>query len=258
MSVDFHFLNQRGNTMSFLKNLKSDDSIQTESDSLGGSTLLESNVYPCKITLAYLTTSDGGAMALNIRAKTEDDKEIRQQFWMTSGTANGCKNYYEDKNGEKKYLPGFLMANALSLLTTGKEISEQDTEEKVVPLWSTAVKMEVPTKVPMFMDMLNKDVILAVLKQTVDKTTKNDRGEYVPTGETREENEVDKIFHAETRMTTAEIRGKAEKATFIDQWTAKWAGKTKNKSKGADGAVKSGAPKTSVTINVKPTSSLFG
>jgi hypothetical protein len=62
-----------------------------------------------------MTTADSGAMALNIRAKTEDGKEIRQQLRMTSGTAKGCKNYYEDKNGEKKYLPGFLMANALSL-----------------------------------------------------------------------------------------------------------------------------------------------
>lgn len=243
--------------MSFLKNLQSDSSIQDEKDNLGGgSSVLDSNIYLSTITLAFLTTSDGGAMALNIRAKTEDGEEIRQQLWMTSGTAKGCKNYYEDKNGEKKYLPGFLMANALSLLTTGKEISEQDTEEKVVSLWSSAAKAEVPTKVPMFMDMLNKQVIFGLMKQTVDKTVKDERGKYVPSGETREENEIDKVFHAESRKTTAEIRAQAPKATFIDQWVAKWAGKVKNKAKGTDGAVKAGAPKAATT-NAKPTSSLF-
>jgi len=245
--------------MSFLKNLQSDSSIQDEKDNLGGgSTIFESGLYPLKITLAYLTTSQGGAVALNIRGKTEDDKELRQQFWMTSGTAKGCKNYYEDKNGEKKYLPGFLMANSLFLLATGKEISEQDTEQKVVNLWSSDAKAEVPTKVDMFMDLIGKEIIAGVLKQTVDKTTKDATGAYVATGETKEENEVDKFFRAEDRMTTAEIRAKAEKAVFIDQWETKWAGKVKNKAKGAgEGGAKAGAPKPT-GASTKPSSSLFG
>lgn len=244
--------------MSFLKNLKSDESIQNESDNLGGGGLLESNTYLLEIKLAYITTADSGAVALNIRANTEDGKEIRQQFWMTSGTAKGCKNYYEDKNGEKKYLPGFLTANALALLTTGKEISDQDTEEKVVALWSSTAKAEVPTKVPMLMDMLGKQVIAGIIKQTVDKTTKSPSGEYVPTGETKEENEIDKLFQASTRRTTAEIRAGAETGVFIDSWKAKWEGKVKNKAKGGDGSgAKAGAPKPAAT-STKPTSSLFG
>jgi hypothetical protein len=185
-------------------------------------------------------------------------KEIRQQLWMTSGTAKGCKNYYEDKNGEKKYLPGFLTANALALLTTGKEISDQDTEEKVVALWSSTAKAEVPTKVPMLMDMLGKQVIAGIIKQTVDKTAKSPSGEYVPTGETKEENEIDKLFQASTRRTTAEIRAGAETGVFIDSWKAKWEGKVKNKAKGGDGSgAKAGAPKPAAA-STKPTSSLFG
>ncbi len=244
--------------MSFLKNLKSDDTIQNESDNLGGGGLLESNTYLLEIKLAYITTADSGAVALNIRANTEDGKEIRQQLWMTSGTAKGCKNYYEDKNGEKKYLPGFLTANALALLTTGKEISDQDTEEKVVALWSSTAKAEVPTKVPMLMDMLGKQVIAGIIKQTVDKTAKSPSGEYVLTGETKEENEIDKLFQASTRRTTAEIRAGAETGVFIDSWKAKWEGKVKNKAKGGDGSgAKAGAPKPAAA-STKPTSSLFG
>jgi hypothetical protein len=60
--------------MSFLKNLKSDDTIQNESDNLGGGGLLESNTYLLEIKLAYITTADSGAVALNIRANTEDGK----------------------------------------------------------------------------------------------------------------------------------------------------------------------------------------
>lgn len=245
--------------MSFLKSLKSDESIQNESDNLGGGGLLESNAYLLEIKLAYITTADSGAVALNIRANTEDGKEVRQQFYMTSGTAKGCKNYYEDRNGEKKYLPGFLTANSLALLTTGKEISDQDTEEKVVALWSNTAKAEVPTKVPMLMDMLGKQVIAGILKQTVDKTKKNDQtGEYEPTGETRDENEIDKLFQASTRRTTAEIRAGAETGVFIDSWKAKWEGKVKNKTKGNNGSgAKAGAPKPAAT-STKPTSSLFG
>jgi len=244
--------------MSFLKNLKSDETIQNESDNLGGAGLLDSDAYLLDIKLAYITTADSGAVALNIRATTEDGKEVRQQFYMTSGTAKGCKNYYEDKNGEKKYLPGFLTANALALLTTGKEISEQDTEEKVVSLWSSAAKAEVPTKVPMLMDMLGKQVIAGIIKQTVDKTTKDATGAYVPTGETKEENEIDKLFQASTRRTTAEIRAGVQEGAFIDSWIAKWKGKVKNKAKGGDGSgAKAGAPKPATTA-AKPTSSLFG
>jgi len=245
--------------MSFLKNLKSDETIQNESDNLGGAGLLDSDAYLLDIKLAYITTADSGAVALNIRATTEDGKEVRQQFYMTSGTAKGGKNHYEDKNGEKKYLPGFLTANALALLTTGKEISEQDTEEKVVALWSSTAKAEVPTKVPMLMDMLGKQVIAGVIKQTVDKTKKNEAtGQYEATGETKEENEIDKLFQASTRRTTAEIRAGAQEGAFIDSWIAKWKGKVKNKAKGVDGSgAKAGAPKPA-SVSTKPTSSLFG
>lgn len=66
------------------------------------------------------------------------------------------QNYYEDKNGNKNYLPGFIHANALALLTVGQEISGLDTETKVVNAYSAAAKAEVPTKVDMAMDLLGK------------------------------------------------------------------------------------------------------
>lgn len=100
--------------MSLLANLTSDESIANEKDSVGGGGVLESNIYPAKVTLAYVTKSGGGALGLVISAKTTEGRDIKQTLWMTSGTEKGCKNYYE-KDGQKHYLPGYLAANALEI-----------------------------------------------------------------------------------------------------------------------------------------------
>lgn len=244
--------------MSLLASLSTDSSITEEKDSVGSSGPLDSGLYTATIALAYVTKSAGGAMGLVLNLKTEAGREIRQTLWMTSGTAKGSKNYYE-KDGEKFYLPGFNHANSLALLTCGKEISELDTETKVVNVYSAEAKSEVPTKVEMLMDLLNKEVIIGLIRQTVDKTKKNEAtGIYEATGETRDENEIDKIFRARDRMTTAEIKAQAEAATFIDTWDAKNTGKTRMKSKGASGTP--GAPKAAgapAAATKKPATSLF-
>lgn len=247
--------------MSLLKNLTTDDSIANEKDSVGGgSFVLESGLYPAKVALAYVTKSEGGAMGLVLEALTADDKKIRQTLWMTSGTAKGCKNYYE-KDGQKNYLPGFLAANALALLTTGKELSELDTEDKVIKAYNKEAKGEIPTKVDMLTEMLGKYILIGLIKQTVDKTAKDGNGVYMPTGETRDENEIDKFFRASDRKTTTEIRGQVETASFVDDWSAKWTGITKNKAGKTAGTA--GVPKTGFggtvanAATAKPAKSLF-
>lgn len=241
--------------MSLLKSLASDDSIAQERDSVGGSGPLESGLYPVKITMAHINKAASGALGLVLSAKTEDGKEVRQTLWMTSGTAKGGNNYYTDKNGEKHYLPGFLHANSIALLTVGKEISDLDTETKVINQWSAEAKAEVPTKVDAVVDLIGQEVIFGLIKQTVDKTKKNDAGVYEATGETRDENELDKVFRASDRMTTAEIRAQATEPTFINTWETKWAGKTRNKAKGGSGTA--GAPAAASAVK-KPATSLFG
>ena len=244
--------------MNMLSTLTSDDTIATEKDVIGGSRILESGLQDFTVSLAYLTKSDGEALALNVVFKNSSKQELRQQFWMTSGTAKGGKNFYE-KDGEKHYLPGFVMANALALLTVGKEISQLDTEKKTIPLYNSTAKAEIPTQVDMVMDLLGKEIAAGVIKQTVDKTAKNaTTGLYEPTGETRDENEVDKLFRASDKMTTAEIRAQAEVATFVNTWKAKWDGITRNKAKGAGAAGKPGLPGSAAKPAAsKPVASLF-
>lgn len=243
--------------MSLLSNLTTSNDIADEKDSVGGGFVLDSGLYPSKITLAYLSKSDGGALALNLHLQTESGKDIRQQLWMSSGTAKGGNNYYIDRNGDKQYLPGFLHANALCLLTVGKEISQLETEQKVVNVYSSTAKAEVPTTVEMLVDLLGQDIIIGLIKQTVDKTTKNEAtGEYVPNGETRDENELDKLFRARDSKTTAEIKAQAPEAVFIHTWKKKWDGQVKDKTTKVAGTA--GAPKATGTPAAgKPQNSLF-
>ena len=251
--------------MSLLANLKSDDSIANERDSVGGNRLLDTGVYKFTVQHAYATKSAGGAIGLVVNLKATTGQELRQTFWMTSGTAKGCKNYYEDKNGDKQYLPGFTLANSLCLLTVGQEISGLDTEQKVIPLYNPETKSELPTKVDMLMDLVGKEVLAAVFKQIVDKTKKNEAtGMYEPTGETREENEIDKFFRERDRMTTAEIRAQAESATFINTWLTKNEGQVRDRSKGASANGGNNAKGTAglpagnaASANKKPATSLF-
>jgi hypothetical protein len=242
--------------MSLLAQLSTDDSIENETDNLGGSKVLDSGIYKATVQYAYIGKADSGALSLVCKFVTEDNKEFRQTFWMTSGSNKGCKNYYETKDGQKKYLPGFVMANSLALLTAGKEISTLDTETKVIKLWNKDLKAETPTKVDMLMDLVNQEIIVGLLRQTVDKTVKANDGTYVPTGETRDENEVDKFFRARDGKTTTEIRNQAEEATFLDLWKTKHTGVTKDKSKGASSGAVAGAPKAAAAAK-KPAVNLF-
>lgn len=243
--------------MSVLNKLKTDDTIQNEEDRLGGGVLLDSGVYDAKINTVFITESSGGAMCVNVHFDV-DGKELRQRFYATSGRAKGQKPYYETKDGEKKYLPGYNMVNSLCLLTVGKELPEMDEEKKVVKQWDPNAKAEVPTEVPVLTELLNQEVTIGVIRQIDDKMAKADDGSYKPTGETREQNEVDKIFREKDKLTTAEIRGGLDEPKFFNSWKDKWTDQIRDKSSGTGGATKAGAAgKTGSASSGKPTESLF-
>ena len=244
--------------MSLFSGFNTSNDIAGEKDSVGGGFVLDSNVYLATVKLAYGTQSASQATALNLVLETEDGKEIRQQLWVSSGKEKGCVNYYTDKEGNKQYLPGFNMANSLCLLTVGKEISQMETETKVVNVYSKEASAEVPTNVEMLTELLGKQVLGGLIKQVVDKTAKDAAGAYQPTGETREENELDKLFRERDSKTTAEILAQAPEAVFIETWKKKWVGQVKDKTTkqaGTAGAPKAGAAPAGGTA--KPQNSLF-
>lgn len=232
--------------MSLLSGLTTDSDIKEEKDTLGSSFgPVESDAYKFKISMAYLDKSKGGALGLHLHLETADKQNVRQTLWITSGDAKGNKTYYVNQKGEKNPLPGFTHADALCLLTVGKSIAEMEPEDKVVSIYNFDAGKEIPTTVPVVVELLDEEVLIGMQKQIVDKNALNQStNRYEPTGETREVNEIDKVFRAKDGMTTAEIRAQAEEANFINSWREKWQGKTRDRStKGAGTGAQAGAPK---------------
>jgi len=213
--------------------LASDKTIENETDYIAAS-VLESDLYEFTIEHAFMTIAESGAKAINLRLKYGNDQDYRQVLYVTSGTAKGCKNFYTDKNGKNRYLPGFNIANALCLLTVKTEIGKQTAEEKVINLWNKELKKETPTPVQMIMALAGQKFIGGVIKQTVDKTAKDAAtAKYLPTGETRDENDMDKIFRASDGLTVAEIRAKVTESVYKETWAKANKGVTRNRAKGA-------------------------
>lgn len=211
----------------------STDGIEAARDVLGGGGAVDSGVYTGTIKLAYAGMSSGGARSLTVHLDL-DGREYREVLYVTNKQK---QNYYE-KDGKKSPLPGFTVANDLALLATGLALSEQEIEEKVVKLYDFDAKAEVPTKVQAMTSLHGRAISVGILKQLEDKKKKNDSTQqYEPTGETRETNVIDKVFHAETGKTVSEYTAKVAEAEFQGKWKAKNDGVVRNKTTGATGKV---------------------
>lgn len=233
--------------MSIFSNM-STEGMEQAKDSVGGYSPLESGVYEATIKTVYITNSAKGAMAANLIADIEG-REYREQIWITN--AKGENFFVNKQSGNKVPLPGFTILNDICLAALKKPLAQLDTEPKVFKLYDYEAKAELPKEVPTIVDLCDTKVILGIIKQIVDKNVKDGNGNYVPSGEVREENVIDKVFSAETKMTSNEVASGKTEPSFIAKWMEKNQGQTRNRAKGkAEGTA--GAPQ-------KPaTKSLFG
>lgn len=245
--------------MSLLSNLAVTQDIEVAKDSIGGGGPLESGVYKASVKSVHFETSRGGALAANL-ALDINGREVRQKLWITSGDAKGNKNYYE-KDGTKRFLPGFELFRSLTLMTVGKEPSDVNTDEGVLKIWNPQSRKEEPTTVPLARELAGTSIQVGLLKQTVNKRVQNDAGEYVASAETRDENEIDRFFHAESGMTLAEALGGDTAGTFIDMWRSRHEGVTRDRTeKGAAAPARSAIPAFTSSAPAEGTAakSIFG
>ena len=247
--------------MSVFGNL-SNDGLEETSDRLGGFNVRDTDAYEATIKVAYAGQSAGGARSVTL-VVTLPDGEYNETIYVTNKKG---ENWFLNQNDKSKKvpLPGFTTVDDICLVTTGKSLSEQDTEEKVVKIYDFDERKELPKAVPMLVDLIGQNLFLGIVQQTVDKNQKNDStGEYEPTGETRDENVIEKVFHDPTKMTVVEARQGATEPVFFEKWLSKNKGQVRNKAKGADGkGTQSGRPgggaPQSGAGGQKKTSSLFG
>jgi hypothetical protein len=230
-------------TMSILQNLDTSNDI-AESGDQSLSTIRESGLYVDTINKAYLTESAGGANAVVLELQDASGSKLRTTIYFTSGKAKGQKNYYENRDGEKRYLPGFELMENLCKLVTGKPLAQQDTQARTVPVYNFDAGAELPTEVTALHELWGKQILTGVVKQLVSKNVKNDAGAYVPTAETREQNEVIKFFDATTQQTLTERSGNVP-ANYVNDWRKKFEGKLINKV--SKDAPTSGSPFTRPT-----------
>lgn len=208
---------------------------------------LESGAYEAIVKMAYVTTSERGAQAVNIIANI-GKREYRETLWVTN--AKGENFYLDKQNGAKRPMAGYTIANNLTQICLGVPLKGIAGVERAVKIYSKEAKAEVPTTVMAIDGLFDIPVTLGILKEIHDKTTDDGNGKYVPTGDTREVNVINQVFSAETHQTAAEIEKKAE-ATAYDRWVAYNTGKTRNRSKGAANAGKQGAPQKPAKAPVK-------
>jgi hypothetical protein len=186
-----------------------------------GSWLLDTGVYPMVVELAFLEKSKGGALALNLHLQSQEFKtHVRQKFWVTSGNAKGNKNYYVDSEGNKRLLPGMSQANELTQILVGKDLGDLTPEQKVVKLWSYDAREEVPTKVEALVDLIGETALVAIVKCIDNKRTQNGAGEWVPTNEKKETNEISKVFF-DDGFTLAEKNAGENETKYLDAWKQK-------------------------------------
>lgn len=177
---------------------------EVEDDFLGGGGVLETDIYPAEIKYAFIgkaANSDARNLTLSLKV---NNLEIQRQIWMTN--RNGDVTYKDKKTGEDKNLPGFNQVNSLCMLLCSKEVGDMEVEEKTLNLYDFESQKEVPQAVDCFTELHGLQLQVAIQKQIVDKTAKNDStGDYEPTGETRETNEFIKFFPEDKLVTISEV-----------------------------------------------------
>ena len=247
--------------MSIFGNL-TNEGLEETTDRLGGFQIRATDIYPATIKAAYAGQSAGGARNVTIVVELPDG-EYSETIYVTNKKG---ENWFLNQNDKSKKvpLPGFTTIDDICLVTTGKSLAEQDSEEKVVKIYDFDERKELPKAVPMLVDLIGQTLFLGIVQQTVDKNQKNDStGEYEPTGETRDENVIEKVFHDPSKMTVVEARQGATEPVFFEKWLSKNKGNIRNKAKGTDGkGAQSGRPgggaPQSGNGGQKKTSSLFG
>lgn len=246
-------------------NMKTEGLEQSE-DRLGGFQAFESDIYTGPIKNFFAGESRNGAVSVTLILDAGGGKEYRETLYITNKSK---ENFFKDKtSGKKMPLPGFTVVNDICLLATGKELSELDTEDKVVNVWDPDAKKEVPKSVPVITECLGQKIAIGVLKQLENKNEKDSSGNYVPTAETRETNVIDKVFHPDLHLTVAEARAgktKLEEAAFWDSWLKRNQGQTRDKRElkdgdagGAKGKGPATPPKAGPGNTTAPRKSLFG
>lgn len=208
-----------------------------ERDTLGGGSVQETGVYGYELDSIYTTESKSGAVGIVVNLLLDNGSKYSETMYITTGRDKGCNPYFE-KNGEKTYLPSYVMLDSFANMVTGKGITDQDTAERVLNVWDYESKSEKPTKVEALVDLFKVKGFVAITKTRSNKQVKGDNG-YIDSPDERFTNNISKFFNDQGQTSSEQTAG--VKGDFLTQWKEKYTGVTVDKYKKVEG-VAAGAP----------------
>lgn len=224
--------------------------VERSEDTLGGNfNLFDSDIYEARIKAAYGGASQAGALNVTLVCDIKG-QEYSETIYITGRN----KLPYSDKNGKRRFIPGYNIMNSICKIATGKGLTELDSEEKTLLVFDPVEKKQKPTEVPVLTDLSGKTICLGILKELRNKAVQNDQGQYVDTPETREDNRINAVFDPDTHRTINEIEDNKE-AVFWDKWLEKNKGITVNRCTYKEGDKPPFS--TNKSVEQKPRTSLF-
>lgn len=217
-------------------NLKKDGLEESEDRIGGGGFNFDTDIYLATVKAAYAGASAGGAQSVTLLltiGEGKDAKEYRETIYVTNRKG---ENWFLNKDDKTKKvpLPGFTIIDDLCMMTTDAPLAEQEAEEKVINVYDFEHKKEMPKAVPMLTALLGKQAYVGIVKNLENKTEKQG-DEYVAIADTRETNNIEKIFHYPSKLTMVEARNGADEAKFFDSWSDRNKGNTRDKRSIKDG-----------------------
>ena len=214
------------------------DTAQKETDSVGGRSLLTTGFYDFNIKMAYAAKAKSGSIFLSLELVDADGNAHNEKLYYVSKAG---KSTYE-RDGKEYPLMGYSAANAVALFATGKGIAEQESETKVIKLYSHDAGGEVKTEVEAIPEMIGQTIRVGIVQQTVNKSVLVD-GNYANTNEEKSECVIEKVIDITSNRTVSETLAEMEEPVYYNKFMDKLDGKVRNKFKEVANAPVAGAPK---------------
>ena len=218
--------------------------MEEQEDRLGGGfSTYETDVYPATIKMAYVGASSRGAQFVSFEFDLGEGRTYKEDIYVTNAKGQA----YFTKDGKNIPLPGFTQVNNICIMATEVGMVEQAHELKMVQVWDFESSKMIPREMPVLVDLIGQDVLLAIQQVRENKQAKtgekwpDGRDKYGPVNEERIINNIVAVFHSEYHVTVLEAQNEKE-AEFMDKWLEKNKGVTYDKYKevkAAGGAARS-------------------
>lgn len=224
--------------MGVFSNLKRTKDMEQATDYVGGSFLLDSDVYEAKVLSAYSDNFASGAqfvqLKLNVKKQDGSWQEYNERLTVTN--RDGAI-FYVGKDGKHHALPGYQMLEDIARLVLDKSVDELEPVKKVLPIYNAKEGKELPTEVDYIEELVGADILVAISKVRANKQEKGDNGEYVNTSEERHYNAIQKFLDPEYKTTVIEMMNAMDKGIefkdvtpkFYNDWIEKYQGKEQDK-----------------------------